>query len=419
MNRAVFFGNKVLLTAFVLAMLGWGIGFYGPPIFMYAVIQRSGWSLSLCSAAVTVHFLAGTLVVANLPRLYRRFGLPRVTCLGTLLLALGLLGWALAREPYQLFIGALLSGLGWVTLGAAAINAIIAPWFVRKRPAALAMAYNGASLGGVIFSSAWVYLINRLGFAMAALLVGTLALVTVASVARRVLNKSPALLGQHPDGLEPQPTPTAPTTPSTDAPVSLWRNRHFLTLGAAMALGLVAQIGLIAHLFRVLVPRFGEQQAGLAMGLATLSAIAGRTLVGWLMPPGANRRHIACLSYGVQLTGCIALVLAGAHDSLIWLGVLLFGAGIGNATSLPPLIAQAEFSSQHSQRVVALIVAFAQGCYAFAPALFGALLAMPQSAGSSSGLFIGAGLIQVLAMGVMAWGGRSSSRQGERTATHA
>lgn len=413
MNRAVFFGNKVVLTAFVLATLGWGIGFYGPPIFMYAVIQRSGWSLSLCSAAVTVHFLAGTLVVANLPRLYRRFGLPRVTCLGTLLLALGLLGWALAREPYQLFIGALLSGLGWVTLGAAAINAIIAPWFVRKRPAALAMAYNGASLGGVIFSSAWVYLINRLGFAMAALLVGTLALVTVASVARRVLNKSPALLGQHPDGLEPQPTPAAPTAPATDAPASLWRNRQFLTLGAAMALGLVAQIGLIAHLFRVLVPRFGEQQAGLAMGLATLSAIAGRTLVGWLMPPGANRRHIACLSYGVQLAGCITLALAGAHDSLIWLGVLLFGAGIGNATSLPPLIAQAEFSSQHSQRVVALIVAFAQGCYAFAPALFGALLAMPQSAGSSSGLFIGAGLIQVLAMGVMAWG--AGSRCGRDT----
>jgi len=419
MNRAVFFGNKVVLTAFVLAMLGWGIGFYGPPIFMYAVIQRSGWSLSLCSAAVTLHFLAGTLVVANLPRLYRRFGLPRITCLGTLLLTLGLLGWALAREPYQLFIGALFSGLGWVTLGAAAINAMIAPWFVRKRPAALAMAYNGASLGGVIFSSAWVYLINRLGFAMAALLVGTLALVIVASVARRVLSKSPALLGQHPDGLEPLPAPASPTSPLPGAPDKLWRNRQFLTLGAAMALGLVAQIGLIAHLFRVLVPRFGEQQAGLAMGLATLSAIAGRTLVGWLMPPDANRRHIACLSYGVQLAGCIALTMAGAHDSLIWLGVLLFGAGIGNATSLPPLIAQAEFSSPHSQRVVALIVAFAQGCYAFAPALFGALLAVQQSAGSSSSLFIGAGLIQVLAMGVMAWGTRLRVGRDKRAAKQA
>ena len=41
-------------------------------------------------------------------------------------------------------------------MGAAAINAIVSPWFVRTRPAALSMAYNGASIGGVIFSPLWV-----------------------------------------------------------------------------------------------------------------------------------------------------------------------------------------------------------------------------------------------------------------------
>ena len=45
-----------------------------------------------------------------------------------------------------------------------------------------------------------------------------------------------------------------------------------------MALGLFAQIGLVAHLFSLLVPALGAQQAGLAMGLATALAIAGRTL---------------------------------------------------------------------------------------------------------------------------------------------
>ena len=32
------------------------------------------------------------------------------------------------------------------------LNAIVSPWFVRKRPAALGLAYNGGSIGGVIFS---------------------------------------------------------------------------------------------------------------------------------------------------------------------------------------------------------------------------------------------------------------------------
>ncbi|MEI6355724.1 MAG: hypothetical protein WCP53_01330, partial [Verrucomicrobiota bacterium] len=56
----------------------------------------------------------------------------------TLVLALGVLGWALAREPWQLLLATLFSGAGWVTMAAAAVNAIVAPWFAVKRPAALA-----------------------------------------------------------------------------------------------------------------------------------------------------------------------------------------------------------------------------------------------------------------------------------------
>ena len=125
--------------------------------------EARGWPLALVSAAVTVHFLIGAVVVANLPALYRRFGLPAVTKAGALSLALGVFGWAMATAPWQLFAATLLSGAGWVAMGAAAVNAIVSPWFVRARPAALAMAYNGASIGGVMFSPLWVAAIARLG----------------------------------------------------------------------------------------------------------------------------------------------------------------------------------------------------------------------------------------------------------------
>ena len=65
------------------------------------------------------------------------------------------------------------------------------------------------------------------------------------------------------------------------------------------------------------------------------------------------------------------IVASGTNVALILLGVLLFGAGIGNATSLPPLIAQSEFVKDDVARAVALIIAISQGAYAFAPAAFG------------------------------------------------
>jgi MFS family permease len=90
-----------------------------------------------------------------------------------------------------------------------------------------------------------------------------------------------------------------------------------------------------------------------------------------------NRRTVACLSYAVQLLGAGLLILSGGTDiPLLIGGVLLFGFGIGNATSLPPLIAQQEFPKAEVQRVVSMIVAGAQTAYAFAPAVFAAAYAL-------------------------------------------
>jgi MFS family permease len=370
-----FYGWTVVAAAFVIAIFGWGVGFYGPPVFLKAVRDARGWSLALVSAAMTVHFLVGAIAVANLPKFYRKFGLPNVTIAGATCLAFGVVGWAVAVEPWQLFIATLFSGAGWVALGAAGINAMVSPWFTRRRPAALSAAYNGASVGGVIFSPLWVALIGWGGFAMAAVSVGIVMAAAVVILATRVLNRTPASMGLAPDGDEAGVQASAAVTATLpEAVARLWPDRAFQTLAAGMALGLFAQIGLIAHLFSLLATAIGPQDAGLAMGLATASAIAGRTLVGWFMPVHADRRLVGALNYGVQIAGCCTLLAAnGTNVPLLLLGVVMFGLGIGNATSMPPLIAQAEFAKADTVRVVALITAVSQGSFAFAPMVLGVI----------------------------------------------
>jgi MFS family permease len=408
----MFYGWRVVSAAFVLATFGWGLGFYGPPVYLHAVREGRGWSLALVSTAVTVHFLIGAIVVANLPKLYRCLGVPAITKAAALSLGTGIVGWAVAQEPWQLFTATLLSGAGWGALGAAAVNAIVSPWFMRTRPAALAMAYNGASIGGVVFSPLWVAAIGLIGFPFAAAVIGVAMAVTIWVLADRVFAKTPLHMGLAPDG-DALGAATASITSPSAKPLPgarLWRNLKFLTLSAGMALGLFAQIGLIAHLFSLLVPALGAQVAGLATGGATAAAIAVRSLVGWLMPVGADRRLVACASYVVQIGGSIAFLAAGgANLPLLLMGVILFGAGIGNATSLPPLIAQVEFIKDDVQRVVALIVAIAQGTYAFAPAAFGLIRDMAPhhgSAGAEPYFFIVIALIQVLTIGVLLAGRR-------------
>jgi hypothetical protein len=385
-----FFGPWVVRATFVMAMFGWGVGFYGPSIFLHTVVERTGWSLALVSTAVTVHYLFGALVVTRLPMLHRRFGVGPTAVAGAVSTALGVLGWSVASAPWQLFTAALLSGAGWVAMGAVAVNAAIAPWYESGRPMALAKAYNGASVGGVVFSPLWVLLIAQWGFTNAAAVVGVAMIAVMVALDRGVFTRTPGRLGQCPDGAAPSAAAAKAHPPK--APVLtgrlLWRDRGFVTLALGMAAGLFAQIGMLAHLFSLLVPAFGAQAAGLTMGFATACAIGGRLVVASVLPSGSNRRTVAALAYGVQLTGTVMLLLAGEQRTgLILLGTALYGSGIGNATSLPPLIAQAEFAKADVPRVVAMIVALGQATYAFAPATFGLLL----SASTVTGARIGFG----------------------------
>jgi MFS family permease len=398
MNAPRFYGWTAVAAAFVVAIFGWGVGFYGPPVFLKAVRDARGWSVALVSAAITVHFLMGAIAVANLPKLYRKFGLAPVTVAGSISLAFGVAGWAFAVEPWQLFAATLFSGAGWVALGAAGINAMVSPWFNRRRPAALSTAYNGASFGGVIFSPLWVALIGWGGFPAASVSVGIVMIAVIVILSVHVFGRTPESMGLNPDGDEA--SPRGGVVVSRGPVVNLWRDRAFLTLTLGMALGLFAQIGLIAHLFSLLVPAMGAQRAGIAAGLATASAIGGRTIVGWLMPANADRRVVGAMNHGVQIIGCCVFLIAGGTNiPLLLLGVLLFGAGIGNVTSMPPLIAQTEFAKADVVRVVALMTAVAQASFAFAPAVFGMIRDVTAVDGSATVpvLFVTAAGFQVAA----------------------
>jgi MFS family permease len=402
---AAFYGWRVANGAFVLAAFGWGVGFYGPPVFLGTVREATGWPLAVVSAAVTVHFLAGAVTSATLPSWHRRLGGRRATKAAAVLLGVGALGWAVAAAPWQLFVAAVVGGVGWGGMSAAALNAIVSPWFVRRRPAALAMAYNGASVGGILFSPLWVAAIGGLGFSTAAASIGLVMIIAMWVLSDRVLFRPLPGLHIEPDGGAPGASRASMASVAA-RPLPgglLWRDAGFITLAAGMTLGLFAQVGLMAHLFSLMAPVMGAQQAGLAMGLVTVMAITGRTGLGWAMPLRADRRLVACASYAAQLAGSVALIVAaGTSVPLLLLGVVLFGVGFGNATSLPPLIAQVEFANDDVQRAVALALGISQGTYAFAPVLFGLL----RGADPGTYVFAAAALIQAAAIAAFLAGRR-------------
>jgi MFS family permease len=403
-----FFGWSVAWAAFTLAVFAWGIGFYAPAVFMQTLHASHGWSISQISTAISVHFLLSALVIAYLPEIHRKLGIAATTFGGGILMAVGLAAWSGAWQPWQLFLAAVPSAAGWATTSGAALNAIVARWFERERPKAMSLAFNGASVGGVLFVPAWVFLIEWLGFRTAALSVAAITALVVAFLSVRYFKLSPSNLGLAPDGEEPSASASTPGPRLSRS--AIVRMPCFLTLSAGFALGLFAQIGLLSHLVVRLTPDVGVASAGLLVSLATACAVFGRTLAGWLIGD-RDRRIAAAFNFAVQIVGVLFLIF-GKGWLLLAVGCILFGLGIGNLTSLPPLIAQKEFNREDVVTVVALIVAINQAVFAFAPAIVGAVRDATSDYVVPFGIVAGTQLLAAMVVLLGRGGTGSSSRSG-------
>jgi len=390
-NRASW---NVARVAFVVAMFGWGLGFYGVSMYIPALHQLRGWPIATVSFAVTAHYLVSALIIAQLPVLYRRFGVKRVTMVGVFLSAAGALAWSRADTLWQLAPAVLLSGAGWSAMGGAALNAIVAPWFDKDRPRAMGFAFNGASAGGLAFTPLWAFLIERFDLFVAATVLASAAVLIAFPLVARFLALAPK-----------SATAKSYVAQPTSSRLMILRQPAFLTISVAFALGLFAQIGLVAHLIPRLGPVLGASTAALAISLITVCAIAGRVLLGRLLGQH-DRRTAAMMNLMVQACGT-GLLIVSPHPVALWTGCVLFGLGFGNLTSLPPLLAQAEFPAGDVGTVVALVTAINQAVFAFAPGLFGL---MRDVSGDYTISFATAAIAQLLAAAVIFVGRRKQAR---------
>jgi Uncharacterised MFS-type transporter YbfB len=288
-----------------------------------------------------------------------------------------------------LFAASVVSGCGWAATSGAAIIAIVTPWFEQRRALALGHALNGASFGGVVFTPIWVMLIAKLGFVLAAVVFGIVALAVLGPLAWRYLRARPKSAGA-------QPRPAAIA--------SLVSNRAFVTLSIPFALGMFAQVGVVAHLVARLAPQIGTVHAAMAVSLTTGCAVIGRLLLGALLGD-ADRRWIAACNFVMQACGVALIALASGVLSVI-AGCALFGLGVGNLLTLPPLIAQREFRRADVLQVVALVTAINQTVFAFAPSILGLIR---QASDSYAPAFLVAAAVLLIASGVVGLGRPSAS----------
>src|SRR5437879_4978923 len=205
-----FYGWNVVGATFVMALFSFGLGFYGLTVYVATLQRLHGWSASAVSAPVTVYYVAGALVTTAIGDVYERLGPRAVVTAGSVAMAAGIAALGVVTQPWQLYPVFLVMSVGWGAMSGASINIILAPWFQRRRGLAVSLAFNGATLGGVLVTPVLIHLVGALGFARALIIAALVLVVVLLVIAAAVMRSGPDTLGLDPDGDPPRPPSATP-----------------------------------------------------------------------------------------------------------------------------------------------------------------------------------------------------------------
>ena len=133
----------VLAAAFLVALFGFGLGFYGPGIYLVALKARHGWSIAELSSIITTYYVLGaSFLFCGVGSLFELYGARKVLIVGIVALGIGLVFLTWIARLWQAYMAFALMSVGWATMSGAAINIVVAPWFERRRGLALSWALN-------------------------------------------------------------------------------------------------------------------------------------------------------------------------------------------------------------------------------------------------------------------------------------
>jgi len=355
-----------------MATITWGLGFYGAGLYLAYLTGERGLPIGATSAAITGYFWFSALLIMTCGPWIDRVG-PRLSVtVGALAMGAAVIAIAWSTRLWHFHVAMLAMSIGWTTMSSSAINAILAPWFDRKRGLALSIALTGASFGGIAVIPLLTAMIAAHGFRDGLTGAAAVLVAIVLAVAWRCFVREPAVIGQHVDG-DAAARPQGDDHEQAQAPwrfARVLREPAFISNTVPFSIGLTVQVGFLTHQLSMLRPLIGAQSAAWAVGLTTVCAVAGRLLAGALMDR-LERRALAALNFCLQMGGLLLLALA-TEPLMLYAGCAAAGLAVGNMITYPGLLIQREFPRAQFNRANRLAVGISQFIYACGATLMGA-----------------------------------------------
>ncbi|MBL6951381.1 MAG: MFS transporter [Alphaproteobacteria bacterium] len=333
MGQKVYFGWFVVVAAFVVLFLGFGIAYSFASFFdgLEADFQASRGDVSLIfSIAGFLYFSLGAISGP----LSDRLGSRPVVAFGMLLIAGGLLASSFAQSLWQVYLSygvAVGVGIGFAYVPSVGV---LQRWFVRRRGLVTGLAVAGIGVGTLIAPPISRFLVEILGWRGAFQVLAGVVLV-IGLAAAWMLYPSPAARGLYPDGEK-----TAVGEGASLSGMSLRGalvTRPFWLLFAASSISAVGLFVPFVHLVKFSVDHgHDESWSVLLISLIGVGSMSGRLTLGGLADRFGRHRAIIIMFLGMALMHAWWYVSTSFWALSVY--AVLFGLFYGGFVALAPAL---------------------------------------------------------------------------------
>jgi MFS family permease len=379
-----YYGWLIVGIAFVTMAIG-VTGRTAFSLLLPPLIEEFKWDRGLAAGAFSFGFLVSAVLSPFVGRVIDKRG-PRIVILtGVALMSAGLLLAPLVHSPWQLYatLGVAVGG-GANMMTYTAHSQFLPNWFVRRRGLAISIAFSGAGVGAVVLLPWLQTIILAEGWRASCVAMGWLVLLGIAPLALLV-RKSPADVGQNPDGDRASPETTAkrdaasivdPLWAATDWTLArATRTARFWWIVLGYFLALIAWYAVQVHQTKYLVEvGFSPLVAAWALGAVSIVAIPGQILLGALSDRVGREWvwTVGCLGF---LLSYAALLGLEHEPSSALLYAMVFAQGFlgyGLTSVMGPIVAEI-FQGKHYGAIFGTITIALIGGGALGPWLAGAI----------------------------------------------
>ena len=396
-----FYGWRIVAACMIVNMFGNALGLFGVGVYLKALSETGGWPIGQLSGGITLFLVVSAALMLPVGKAISRYGPKPIVFLGAIAMAAGVLGIGCSQTVAQAWLAFAVMGIGWASLSATAIAAMIAPWFEKHQGRAVSLAALGASIGGIVGVPILLFAISRVGL-LATTVSAAIAIVAVLfPIAIFVMKRSPRDLGLFPDG--------APATSARAQDTAAWtigaaaRSPALWTVTIAFSIGMFVQVGFLTHQVALLSPELSPLLVSVTASATAIVALAGRLGLASFVDRIDQRAFsavvllLAAAAFGALACFPTKWVLIG--------GSVVFGLTMSNVTILSAIIVRREFGAASFGAVFGFASSIIQFTTAIGPSFYGVLREVSSS--YQLPLLIAAALD--VAAAVIVWSGRASA----------